>query len=682
VEAGEKLRVSWRKPGYVIGDGAGEGLVDVQSATAHELNLRMVRAASINGTVKDSANHDIDYAQVEVIDPFSGASLAKVRSDDTGTYRLHTLRAGSYLVKLSIGKSEFAPIGSPGAKGVVVFYPGVPERSMAKAISVSAGEDVGGIAFVVQLEPGEAVDATESRAVSSRTRPVGSGTIAGRIMTTVGEGVSDCFAVIWSPKLDSEVLGPCDANGRFSFRQLPSDDYTLSAHAPGFLSSDFGQVLVTEPGIAIRLNDGEEFLRADLALTKAGAVEGQVFDEFGDPAPGVTVRAVHVRYVGGERRFVNAPTGVSVRPTNDQGRFRIAGLGPGTYYLVALAGAYVDEGPFGFAPTFFPSTTASALARSVSVTAGTTSGGNIISLHSSPSASISGRLLTPSGRPSESSPVILLPLAADGIRLPAAARRTTGLGGEFEFSGVPSGSYVLQAGSAEDASHFVARRTTVTDTVGWRGDLTLVEGRRIEGRIVFVYGEPPVPDRVRISVRPTDFVEGPITGRGLAATWPRDDWTFELGGLHGQGVISVSAPPPWIIDHISLDGRDMTDAPIDFRQGDVTRLEIALTQRSATVSGRVLEGTAPISNVSVVVFSEDSAKWRFPSREVTHTRTGHDGSYEIQGLPEGRYLVIAVPAIAGAEWQDPALLSRLRSRAIPVALLGPQRSVVNLTLIR
>ena len=83
----------------------------------------------------------------------------------------------------------------------------------------------------------------------------------------------------------------------------------------------------------IQLADGQQIKGLDVRLPRGGVIGGHVFDERGDPAPGVRVRVLRFQYVQGERRM--APAGAS--QTDDQGAFRVWGLNPGDYYLDAQA---------------------------------------------------------------------------------------------------------------------------------------------------------------------------------------------------------------------------------------------------------------------------------------------------------------------------------------------------------
>ena len=83
---------------------------------------------------------------------------------------------------------------------------------------------------------------------------------------------------------------------------------------------------------------------------------------------------------------------------------------------------------------------------------------------------------------------------------------------------------------------------------------------------------------------------------------------------------------------------------------------------------------------SVIVFSEDKAKWTFPSRFIQLARPNQDGTFNASKLPPDNYLAVALPTVQGAEWQDPGLLEKLRSLAVPVTVNEGDAKTIELRL--
>ena len=128
-----------------------------------------------------------------------------------------------------------------------------------------------------------------------------------------------------------------------------------------------------------------------------------------------------------------------------------------------------------------------------------------------------------------------------GQSFPADAR--SGPDGRFLFRNVPAGTYVLQVSGP---SRSFASQTIAVDAAPVI-DLVppLRAGVAARGRIVFDGdAAPPPPDRVRVTLRRIEFVNGPVGG-GPPPSRTNADWTFDLSGLTGVGMLRVDPPPPW-----------------------------------------------------------------------------------------------------------------------------------------
>ena len=76
----------------------------------------------------------------------------------------------------------------------------------------------------------------------------------------------------------------------------------------------------------------------------------------------------------------------------------------------------------------------------------------------------------------------------------------------------------------------------------------------------------------------------------------------------------------------------------------------------------------PITEYTVLAFSQDEALWRAQSRQIMTTRPDQNGKYQLRGLPPGRYYVVAVDPAEQGEWFEPAYLTAHVSGATSVLL--------------
>src|SRR6267378_6165569 len=122
-----------------------------------------------------------------------------------------------------------------------------------------------------------------------------------------------------------------DDGGVFDLTELPAGRYTLSVSKSGFVSLSYGQRRPLQSGTPLQLADGQEIKDIEFRLPRGSVIAGHVYDETGDPMPGVLVRVLRYQYQQGDRRL--APAGTS--QTDDQGQYRVWGLMPGDYYIDA-----------------------------------------------------------------------------------------------------------------------------------------------------------------------------------------------------------------------------------------------------------------------------------------------------------------------------------------------------------
>src|SRR5690606_7124531 len=97
-----------------------------------------------------------------------------------------------------------------------------------------------------------------------------------------------------------------DDRGRFAFVDLPPGEYGVIAQKAGYLQGRFGGAGDGLP-MPIRLNAGEWFSSASVALGRPGSLSGTVRDESGEPVVGVFVRALARISVAGVTRLAPGP---------------------------------------------------------------------------------------------------------------------------------------------------------------------------------------------------------------------------------------------------------------------------------------------------------------------------------------------------------------------------------------
>ena len=120
-------------------------------------------------------------------------------------------------------------------------------------------------------------------------------------------------------------------SGYFVFRDLPQGAYNLTASLPGYAAGAYGRVRPDGPTRPVMLREGERRTDVEIRLWRLAVIVGRVVDETGEPAVGVSVRAVRRTRLGPRTTWTPGQTSV----TDDRGVYRLGDLTPGDY-LVAV----------------------------------------------------------------------------------------------------------------------------------------------------------------------------------------------------------------------------------------------------------------------------------------------------------------------------------------------------------
>jgi hypothetical protein len=530
----------------------------------------------------------------------------------------------------------------------------------------------------------------------------GTGIIRGRILLANGRPARR--ASIQLASNGSPRATAADDAGKYEFTDLPADSYRLSAGKPGYLVLEYGQARAFERGKIIVLGDGETIEKIDVTLPTSGAISGRIVDENGDPEEAVTVRLLQSQFAANRRQLVDVAA-AGARVTDDTGQYRIYGVPPGQYVVVASVtdrlspasstnGASADAPPVdlpGYAPTYYPGTFLVSEARLVTVGISQDVASIDFALAPAPTARLSGIALDSRGQPAT---VLLNRSQRSGGFGERPMRDNASANGTFRFDNLPPGEYVLQttaqrrdqAIEPDFASMFVV--VDGTDTAGLL--LQGTPGSTVSGRVTFdglsADAKPPV---VQLAAWPTDLDRSPMSAADIGRIRVGDDGRFALGGLHGPRRIRLlQAPPAWSLEAVRVNGVDVVDDVITFgtSKESLTDVEVVLTNRGPSVGGTVADAQGrPVTDYTVVMFATDEQRWYQRSRFMNFTRPKHDGTFTVAGLAPGEYYVAAVDSLQGAEgwgeWQDPEFLRSIAPGATPVTLGDGQAASLALRLM-
>ena len=530
----------------------------------------------------------------------------------------------------------------------------------------------------------------------ARAKPMtGTASISGKV-TAADTGVPMRRATVSLGGPSLQRVTYTDADGRYQFSNLPPGTYTLSAnggmHRAGYQAAAYGVTSNAAPalmrGKPIQLNDGERVENIDMALPRTGAITGHVTDADGQPASRVAVGAWIIR-PGSE------PMQSASAQTDDLGQFRVFGLAPGDYILMANPSvgpqggpAEVDSEPTGFAPTYAPDTPRRAEATRFRVGRGTEVSADI-RLTETRVYSISGTATNSQGETPRTLSVML-------VRSEGGGTSSFGVpispSGTFTFRNVAPGEYDViarynsprQPGDTPgpDLNQEMASVKVDVATTNLDG-LTLVTkpGATVSGEIVF---EDPLPPGIRANL----FAQ--LTDRRPVMSTPAIELkenTFTIRNVFGPVVLrgSVNGGPGWGLKAVLLNGKDITDVPTTLSSSDSGHLQIVFTGKAPALEGTVIDDAGkPTNEASIVIFGQDPSTWQARSSFLRTMRPVTDGKYAINGLREGRYFAVALPLDVLVNTLQPSVefLESLSKVATPLLLNPGEKRMVDLTIVR
>ncbi len=433
-----------------------------------------------------------------------------------------------------------------------------------------------------------------------------------------------------------------DEDGRYEFVGLKAGTYRVSA-APEMGSARYLPDM-PRPGMPFgkpfELTAGQKLEVPDIRLIRAGVLAGRVVNESGEPVAHVRVNTL-IRMGGGEPR----QAGMSMNGTDDLGRFRLFGLRPGVYYLVAesplfsppTAGEVIRP-----LPTYLPSSLTLTDATPVRLDAGQEIADLEIRLISGRTFTIRGTMVTSQGQPitRQSGHLMFLKKETSGMSGSTVDHRDDGT---FEIRGVKPGMYELEARRHDELPHgaeYAAVPIAVVDTDVEGLIVATRPGAAVAGEVVLDGARPDSCEPIYVTAMPATAQRGigPSSGAQVAP-----DGTFTLRDLFRPVYIRVSTPSGFHLASVIMDGQDITDTPMQFASGKTGRLQVSLSSQLSELSGQVRTAQGRPTAALVFAFGEDRALWSPIATTTKSSTVGEKGDYRFTGLRPGRYFVVALP---------------------------------------
>ena len=525
----------------------------------------------------------------------------------------------------------------------------------------------------------------------------GTAAIVGRVTNLeTGGPLRRAVIRITSSTLPSERRVSTNAEGRYEVRDLPAGEYSIKAERGGYLTLAYGQRRFGEVARPLHLGEGQTVTAIDFALPRMGAISGRVVDDTGEPIARVTIHAMQFGRYEGARKLI--PFFVpeeccwrnSFASTDESGQYSLV-LPPGEFVVM---GQSRETWPlesdttqvFGYPATYYPGVIEPTEAQRIRVGVGQEVGNIDFALVAARTSRVSGTVFTAVGAPVANETVTLWQeiMGPQGGAIAPTDRAQTGLDGRFAINNVRAGEYMLavRVPAANDQPAQAASQTIQVVGVDIDGLLIVTgNGGIVRGQVVSDDGTL-VSGVDRLSVRARPLIRAaPSLALGLWSTGRVNaDGTFELKAVVGPVLLSIGTlTGDWTLKSVDLNGRNLADDPIDVRHGETLNgVRVVLTTRPTHLRGALLDEKKQPADGTVIVFPEETSRWREDSRTIRTARPDQHGEYSIKGLPAGQYLIAAVDYLQDGQWYDPDFLGDLRLRAQRLSLAEAESKRIDL----
>ena len=522
-----------------------------------------------------------------------------------------------------------------------------------------------------------------ARQPQAQTANSGACAIGGRITDSGGvEGLSRAEVLLLT---DDVIVAQTIAgsDGTYRFQPLGPGTYRVEAAKPAYIRGSFGQVSPFYGGTSIELHQQESLDDVDVRLWRGCVLTGTVYKD-GRPAPNVPIAALRTAYTANGPSFERVPALAATRSaygptTDDRGFYRLYGLAPGHYLVLASGGsrsettfayhlmtqedwklaqaspsrtvatppmplsrvnaevasaglALEDDAPRAL-PTYYSSAVAASQATPIDVAPEEIRDSVDISIISGRMLSIGGSVIRP---PFSKSTLVLLQLLNRDPQAGATAWSSSLplTDNSFLVRGLPPGEFVVEAETNTGASSgsLLWGETEVSlagaDVLGT--SLTLKAPSNLAG-VVNTHG---LAADVQLDLLPTDAPPGSFRHL-LHSTSKNGQFSFPTV-LPGRYRIALGTITDPLYGAVIVGGTDVSDVDFDVPAGGLGEpIQVALAQ-GASVNGQLsVPRSQRVTDFDILIIPVDRKLWFWRSRSIRLVGVQRDGSFSIKNLAPG-----------------------------------------------
>lgn len=489
-------------------------------------------------------------------------------------------------------------------------------------------------------------------------------TIQGKVVNSLtGDPIRRALVSFYT---DTQRAVLTDDEGRFVFERVRPWPMSLQVRKPGFFAAHNGRTIVDPSKLIGPL---------ELRLTPAAVIYGQITGADDEPLQYVPVQLFRSTVSNGRRRWQST----GMRSTDEDGRFRIPDLQPGSYKIGAgpLLNRNLNPADAGYSRIFYSNALDRSSATTIDLAPAQQQEINL-SMRPVRVYKVTGTVL---GAQKNMSIGIQFHDGSDELIAGIMARFDAATGA-FEAR-LPAGGYAVGATSHDDQGHMLFARVPIQ-----------VE-KDMSGIVLSLQPTITIPVNVR-----TEFVRstrmGPETATPLSASVQLNSITGAHGSVSstpdkapgsasivianaepGSYDVRVSAQGAWqsymYIASASCGSTNVLSDPLTVpTNGQIDPIEIVVRDDGATLEGLVRD--AKDSGAVLIVSDADR-------KRTSIGRYGTNGHLFAPALAPGAYTLYAFDRLDDIEFSNPEILRQFESRAGHVSLSANQTSRVTLDLI-
>jgi hypothetical protein len=505
------------------------------------------------------------------------------------------------------------------------------------------------------------------------------------------------------------------ADGKFSFKNLRAGSYRIAATVNGFVRTEYGQRSPNAQGRPVFLSEGQTFKDAALRMTPTGTISGRVFDQNGQPATDAPVQLVRAGYNGLSRIYQSVAQG----SVDDRGDYRMYGVPPGRYYLLAgnlpgptrLAGGGINlptATAQRYSVVYYPSATDIDQASAIEVKPGGETAFDFRLQRLGPGYRVKGRIIdaTGTGLPANTNVSVGYRTIGGGGGSFSNGRNFDPAAGTFELQNIPPGDYTLQVqipetnpipilGGATAQIDVLARQAAQAARPAGTAPIRVVD-RDIEGVVITVSTGVTVSGRLILEGQPLSAipniqqmvlgfqsVAGPGVGPNPASTPVAADGTFQVVGLReGEYRVTplrfLNIASGLYLKSIRYGGDDVLSKPLKFSGAGSGEFEVVLRSGPGQIAGNVTDARAQAA-AGVQVFAIPADRGRI--YDYKQATTDESGRFSLTGITPGDYQLFSWESIENQAHFDPDFMRRHEQQGKIVHVAESSNQNVDIRLI-